>query len=249
MAKFEYLINNESALISVDLVQGGQYVTPDDSLFSFKIINSSNEIIYSQEAISVGDDTKDRAIINIPSEYNTLSEGALFEDRFVIVSFMYKAGQVRLKKAYRLINEPNFTTTVNDVRNIYGINEGELPDEDLDMTEIYLTMLAANGESFAEALKSNTRANFRANRAIALQAALNIFTSLRLRVAESEKSGTNTFLRNLRNIDWEALRAELENELTGLIEDITGEAVNYVDNYSPIVLGSRSPDAITGEGA
>lgn len=249
MAKFEYLINNESALISVDLVQGGQYVTPDDSLFSFKIINSSNEIIYSQEAISVGEDTKDRAIINIPSEYNTLSEGALFEDRFVIVSFMYKAGQVRLKKAYRLINEPNFTTTVNDVRNIYGINEGELPDEDLDMTEIYLTMLAANGESFAEALKSNTRANFRANRAIALQAALNIFTSLRLRVAESEKSGTNTFLRNLRNIDWEALRAELENELTGLIEDITGEAVNYVDNYSPIVLGSRSPDAITGEGA
>ena len=249
MAKFEYLINNESALISVDLVQGGQYVTPDDSLFSFKIINSSNEIIYSQEAISVGEDTKDRAIINIPSEYNTLSEGVLFEDRFVIVSFMYKAGQVRLKKAYRLINEPNFTTTVNDVRNIYGINEGELPDEDLDMTEIYLTMLAANGESFAEALKSNTRANFRANRAIALQAALNIFTSLRLRVAESEKSGTNTFLRNLRNIDWEALRAELENELTGLIEDITGEAVNYVDNYSPIVLGSRSPDAITGEGA
>lgn len=249
MAKFEYLINNESALISVDLVQGGQYVTPDDSLFSFKIINSSNEIIYNQEAISVGEDTKDRAIINIPSEYNTLSEGALFEDRFVIVSFMYKAGQVRLKKAYRLINEPNFTTTVNDVRNIYGINEGELPDEDLDMTEIYLTMLAANGESFAEALKSNTRANFRANRAIALQAALNIFTSLRLRVAESEKSGTNTFLRNLRNIDWEALRAELENELTGLIEDITGEAVNYVDNYSPIVLGSRSPDAITGEGA
>ena len=249
MAKFEYLINNESALISVDLVQGGQYVTPDDSLFSFKIINSSNEIIYSQEAVSVGEDTKDRAIINIPSEYNTLSEGALFEDRFVIVSFIYKAGQVRLKKAYRLINEPNFTTTVNDVRNIYGINEGELPDEDLDMTEIYLTMLAANGESFAEALKSNTRANFRANRAIALQAALNIFTSLRLRVAESEKSGTNTFLRNLRNIDWEALRAELENELTGLIEDITGEAVNYVDNYSPIVLGSRSPDAITGEGA
>lgn len=246
MSKIDYLIANETSIISIDLIHGGQFVTPDDSLYSFKIVDSEGNTIYSSEGLTVPEAAKDKAIIDIPSEYNVLNEGSLFEDRFIVVTFNYQLSQRRIKKHFRLIEEPVFTASVEDVRNIYGINEGELPDDDLDMTEVYLMLVESKGEIFKNALKSNNRANFRANRAIALQGALNIFTSLRLRIAESEKSGTNTFLRNLKNIDWEGLRAELENELVGLLEDITGEAVSYVDNYSPIVIGVRSPDAITG---
>lgn len=248
MQKTDYLIENEDAILAMDLIHGGEFVVPDNSTYSYKVTNSSGEIIHQEEEAPVAEDHKDRATIYIPAEANILAEGKLFEDRYIAVTFLYNGGQVRLRKSVRLIKEPYFTASVKDVRSIYGINEGELPDEDLDMTEVYLTMLAALGDDFSEALKSGDRSNFRANRAIALQAALDIFSSLRLRVAESEKSGTNTFLRNLRNIDWNALKAELENELAGLIEDITGEATAYVDNYSPIALGLRSPDAITGEG-
>jgi hypothetical protein len=248
MYKVDYIINNEKTVLAIDLFYNGEFVVPDDSLYNYKILKSSGEVIYEREGLLVSDQYKDKVTITIPAELNTLEESKLFEDRFIIVNFVYGGGQVRLRKSVRLIKEPYFTASVKDVRSIYGINEGELPDEDLDMTEVYLTMLAALGDDFSEALKSGDRSNFRANRAIALQAALDIFSSLRLRVAESEKSGTNTFLRNLRNIDWNALKAELENELAGIIEDITGESTSYVDNYSPIALGLRSPDAITGEG-
>lgn len=249
MDKTRYLIENEAAFLSIDLVYGGQFVTPDDSLYSYKVINNSGEIIYADKDLPIPEEGKDRAPVIIPAEYVTLDDESLFKDLYIIVTFMLKGSQVRVREAFRVIREPYFTASVKDVRSIYGINEGELPDEDLDMTEVYLTMSASLGNDFTEALKSGNKSNFRANRAIALQAALNIFSSLRLRVAESEKSGTNTFLRNLRNIDWGALRANLESELAGLVEDITGEATTYADNYAPIVLGSRSPDAITGEEA
>ncbi len=249
MRKTDYLVENEEAIITIDLTHDGQFVTADNSLYSYKLTDNQGNTIVEEKDITIPAELpQDKVAINIEAVNNVLNESSLFEDRYIIVKFLHNGGQVRIRKNYRLIKEPYFTASVKDVRDIYGINEGELPDEDLDITEVYLTMLSALGDDFSEALKSGSRANFRANRAIALQAALNIFTSLRLRVAESEKSGTNTFLRNLRNIDWAALRAELESELSGLVEDITGEATLYVDNYTPISLGLRSPDAITGEG-
>jgi hypothetical protein len=249
MQKTDYLIENEEAIITIDLVFDGQFVTADNSEYSYKVIDNQGNVINEETTVTIPDELpQDKVAIVIEAADNVLNDNSLFEDRYVIVKFLHNGGQVRLRKHLRLIREPYFTASVKDVRNIYGINAGELPDDDLDMTEVYLSMLAALGDSFSEALKSGGRANFRANRALALQAALGIFSSLRLRVAESEKSGTNTFLRNLRNISWDGLKAELENELSGLIEDITGDATLYVDNYSPISLGSRSPDAITGEG-
>lgn len=242
-----YLISNEDSQIAVNLICNGDFVVPDDSLYSYKIMKNSGEVVYSEDALEVPEDHKDWVSIPISADQNILPEGVLFEDRYIVILFTYKGNTVRLKTPYRLIEEPYFTASVKDVRNIFGINDGELSDDELDMTEVYLTMYGNLGEEFAEALKSGNKSNFRANRAIAIQAALNIFNSLRLRVAESEKSGTNTFLRNLKIVDWDALKNDLEEELSGILEDITGESELYVDNYTPFSLGARSPDAVTGE--
>lgn len=244
-----YIISNEDSSIAINFVCNGEFIVPDDSLYSYKIIKNSGEVVVSEEGLLVPEEHKDWVSISLKAEDNILPEGELFEDRYVVVLYQYKGTTIRSKTPYRLIDEPYFTASVADVRNIFGINEGELSDDELDMTEVYLDMTGKLNEEFTEALKSGGRANFRANRALALQAALNIFTSLRLRIAESEKSGTNTFLRNLKNIDWEGLKSDLEDELAGILEDITGESETYIDNYNPIVLGARSPDAVTGEEA
>lgn len=244
-----YIISNEDSSIAVDFTCNGEFIVPDESLYSYKIINNSGVVIKSEEGLTTPEEHGDWVSIPLSADDNVLLGEELFEDRSVIVTYQYRGSTLRSKVLYRLIQEPYFTASVADVRNIFGINEGELSDDELDMTEVYLSMIGKLNEEFTEALKSGSRANFRANRAIALQAALDIFTSIRLRVAESEKSGTNTFLRNLKNIDWDSLKNQLEDELAGILEDITGESETYVDNYNPIVLGARSPDAITGEEA
>lgn len=249
--KMQYAIADENNTIPVDLMVGDQYVSPDDLLYSYKIIDNKNNILDSEQDVSIPEDAtlKDRVLIATNPDVNKLEEDSVFGDRFIIVTFNYQNSPVRIRSQYRIIKDLFYKADVASVRNVFGINESELSDDEFDMNDIYIQAYMDLGEAFEEAILSTGKGNYRANRILTLRAALSIFSAIRLRIAESQSSGTNTFLRNLKNIDWDALKDDLENELADLENDILGESGDVVDNYTPFAFGSRTPDVITGSEA
>lgn len=250
----QYVTAGESASILIDLIdQAGNYLVPDDSLYSYKIINSKGEVLQEEQEVSIEsvseDSLKDQVIIESNEVANTKSEEEIFSVRYVYVTFTSNGKPYKLKKIYRVVDPVYFTAEPQDVRDVFGVSSSELDDESIDLMENYINLSTKMGEVFVEAISSGDLSNIRANRLLVLTTALNLFNSIRLRLVESESSGTNSYLRSLKYSNLEELKQAIKDEIASLEEDLTGLADNITDNYVPYHLGTRSPDAITGEEA
>lgn len=250
----KYTFKNESFVYAFDFKVEGSFVVPDDGAYTYKVRKIDGTILTSGdiqiEPVESGDkDTPeyaDHATITIPAEYNDLEEGKLFDSRIIEISFYYKDKPYTLRDSYRITDFYYFTASTKDVRDYYGLNEGELPDEDIDLTEVYLQLMQKHGEVFKECLTTAGVGNIRANRLIVLKGVVQVFSSVRLRVNQEENDGSSKFIRYLNKIDWDALLDSALAEIEELENNLTGEeTVSYTD-YVPFYLGAVT-DAITGE--
>jgi hypothetical protein len=250
-----YVFKDESVTIPVDFKFEGDFVSPDEGTYSFKLRSFTGDILYSEDALYVGETGEnesgeitlaDSVNIEIPAEYNTLEDGKLFETRILEVSYNYLGKPYTIRNSYRVTNFFYFDATPQDVRNYYGLNSGELPDADIDLASSYFQLLQKHGNTFTECLSSGGVGNIRANRLIVLKTVLSVFSSVRLRVNQEENDGSSKFLRYLNKIDWDALYADATAEMEELENNLSGEdTISYTD-YTPFALGSVV-DAITGE--
>lgn len=252
----QYVISGESALISIDLTNSdGDYIVPDDSVYSYKITDNKGNILQSEQDVTIesggsGEDNlvlKDQVIIQTDEETNTKEESSLFATRYVIVTFNSSGRPYRVKKTYKISDELYYTANKQEVRDVFGVSESELPDESIDLNTTYFEIVSSLGEVFTNAILAEDLSNFRANRLLVLKTALKLFNSLKLRLVESESSGTNKYLRNLKYANLEELKAAIEDEIAALEENLTGASTALTENYTPFHLGTQSPDPITGE--
>lgn len=251
-----YAFKDEDYTHTVDFTVGGNFIYPDYGIYSYKVRDINGTIILSEDNVSLPGKAEeatdgdvipvDRAIITVPAEYNILSESELFNSRVIEVNFLYEGKAYTIRSSYRIINYCFFTASTKDVRDYYGFNEGELPDEDIDLTEVYLELVQKFGDTFVGCLKSTGVGNFRANRLMVLKGVVKVFPSVKLRVNQEENDGSSKFLRYLNKIDWDKFLQKALDEIEDLENNLTGEdTINYAD-YTPLYLGSVV-DAITGE--
>lgn len=251
-----YTYKDEDFVYDFDFKVNGNFVTPDGGTYEYKVRDTSGNILYSgsySPEISKNDKkpeevapTPDSGSFVVPAAYNSLGEGNLFDTRIVEIRFSVNDKPQIIKDSYRITDFYYFSATPKDVRDYYGLNSGELPDEDIDLVEIYLQLVQKHGDTFTNALKTAGVANIRANRLIVLKSVVQNFSSVRLRVNQEENDGSSKFIRYLNKIDWDALLARAEAELEELENNLTGEEnISYTD-YAPFMLGAVT-DAITGE--
>lgn len=267
-----YTFKNEDYLYSFDFKIGEDFVVPDNGAYSYKVRGVDGTILLSGEVpaseptvVPVGEpevqtnesevqetentsseDYKDHGSFLIAAEYNTLSEGSLFESRIVEISFLYKEKPYMLRDSYRITDFYYFTASPKDVRDYYGLNAGELSDDDIDLNEVYLQLVQKHGDTFKDCLNSSGIANLRANRLIVLKGVVQVFSSVKLRVNQEENDGSSKFIRYLNKINWDDLLERALAEIEDLENNLTGEeTVSYTD-YNPFYLGAVT-DAITGE--
>ncbi len=252
-----YAYKNEDFLYSVDFKINGNFVVPDDNTYSYKLRNQAGEILLSQEVdlnrVAPAYDSQtgdiiplDRAEIVIPAEFNSRTEGTLFDTYIVEVSFRCEGKPCIITNSYRVIDFFYFNASAEDVRNYYGLNSGELPDEAIDLNESYFKCLYKLGSKFTDCLKSGGVGTIRANRLITLYGVVEVFPSVRLRVNQEENDGSSKFLRYLNKINWDSFLADVQAEIEDLEANLSGEEfVSYTD-YMPFYLGAVR-DAITGE--
>lgn len=252
----KYTYKDEDFWYGFDFKINGDFVVPDNGTYEYKIRDTSGNVLYSNTySPEIGEDDEDESeeitspdsgSFVVPAEYNTLGEGNLFDTRIVEIRFSVNDKPQIIKDSYRITDFYYFSATPKDVRDYYGLNSGELPDEDIDLVEVYLQLVQKHGDTFTNALKTAGVANIRANRLIVLKSVVQNFSSVRLRVNQEENDGSSKFIRYLNKIDWDALLARAQAELEDLENNLTGEEnISYTD-YVPFMLGAVT-DAITGE--
>ncbi|WP_189348028.1 hypothetical protein, partial [Mesorhizobium sp. M2D.F.Ca.ET.232.01.1.1] len=121
---------------------------------------------------------------------------------------------------YRLTPQILYTVTPKDVRGFLGVNEGELPDEDVDLAGAYLNLEFSIGrDKLAAALTSGEEAELRANEAVLYSTVLELIPSLANRVAQEETDGALSFKRNARK-DFSDLKKSAEDRLSAALAAI-----------------------------
>lgn len=188
------------------------------------------------------DVTSTSTVLQIPAEATAIPPGRDFTTLFVNVTFIAEGRIHQQQHNIQLIPFIPLTTGPADVRQILGLPASELDDSAIRVHPAYFR-LQARVQDFDTALNSGTFLSLQANRAVALEAAIELIPSLALRVAQKVKAEDQEISR-FSAIDWTALALSLETELEEIVGEITGEAVS-VSTVNHFVW-SFPTDPITG---
>lgn len=220
-------------------------VIPTQTTVSYTVLDHSGDSISGLEDVPVTTGPADfQSTITIPAVNNTIDLLKDFERRTVLIEFESNGKSFTQTESYRLLSLPKYTATPADVRSFLGVNEEELPDEDVDMYAAYL--LAA--EDFTPvvldaALQSGTINEVYANDCIAMQAVFSVIQSLKNRVAQSEKNGIMGFDRPTIKDFSDLLAAAWMryNRGRGILLDLIGTEADVT-----LIVVTQDADPVTG---
>lgn len=184
--------------------------------------------------------------IEIPAGSNSLTK-PLFEQMRLEWEYDTATEAITDSFEYVLHAPIGFPVSKQGVRDMLGVNSEELPDEDVDLFQGYLSFRQLVGDTadLTPYLNAGNADTYRISKAIEAATALNLFPSLQLRLPKKYDSGTSSYER-WTSIDWESLHGSISSILT------TGATVVNIDvelwpTIDIFVLSDVGPDPITGE--
>ena len=185
-------------------------------------------------------------LIEIPAGSNSLV-APLFEEMFLEYDYTTATEAIDQSISY-LIHAPlGFPASLKGVREMLGLNEDELPDNEINLFEGYMAFRRYVGENI-DLTPYEGEGGFNAykiKKAIEAATALLVFSTIQIRLPKKYDSGTSSYER-WNTVDWEGMRVSIEAHLNSAYEmlDPLAEVYPLVDIF---VLSDRGPDAITGE--
>lgn len=182
--------------------------------------------------------------ITIPATAHTVST-PLFETRTLVWSYNTAAGAVSGRYKYRVEKDIPFSVSEAGVRTKLGLGPTDIPDANIDLLKAYSDFLSqyASG-SFTAYETSGDRNALVVSDAIEATAALAVIPWMQLAVAKKESSGTNTYER-FGNIDWDILRASLDNYIKAANDLVT--PINDPATLPLIFIAVSRADPLTGD--
>lgn len=182
--------------------------------------------------------------ITIPAVNNSIADGRRFEKRMVAINYLVNGVGKQQMVAYRLTTFLNHSVSPSQVRGFIGVQQYELPDDDIDLMSAFLKCEKLVGlDVLSDALSSGTTTELTANTLIRMQAVLDVLPSLKQRVAQSETNGPKGFTRpTIRDF------SEIEQSARDRYSDALSELTNANANGSTFTLAvlTQDTDPITG---
>jgi hypothetical protein len=227
--------------LTIPFIIGTQPVAPDAGTVTYTIkdqlgtpMDGLTEIAYT----GTGYELK----ILVPSTAHQITGQRRFERRTVVVSFKVSGEIMQISRTYRIVPEPIYTVEAGDVRAFIGIEEHELPDDDIDLLSAYLVVEKdVTAEVLTAALQSGTTDEISANNLIRLRAVLDVLPSAKQRMAQSETNGVKQFSRvDLKELD--KLKLEAERRYQEAIDEL----VTVTEVNVSVFVAVTGTDAITG---
>lgn len=224
--------------LPVSLTYNGQPAVPDIGTAVLSVTAPTGEILYTKDLTTGATDVV--VVVTVPAEHNQISTA--FSRRIVRISAERGGIPFDSVTMYRLVPTILYTVRPADVRAFLGINEGELPDEDVDLAAAHLNLeFEISRATMSAALVSGDVTEMRANEAILYRAALDIIPSLANRVAQEESDGALTFRRNTRK-DFSELKKAAEDRLSAALAAINPT----IDPGYAILITTTDADPVTG---
>ncbi|TPL42612.1 MULTISPECIES: hypothetical protein [unclassified Mesorhizobium] len=224
--------------LPVNLFYNGQPAVPDAGTAVLSVADPGGAVIYTEDLVTGPTDVV--ILVTIPAEHNQISTS--FARRIVRISAARSGVPFDSITAYRLVPTILYTVQPKDVRSFLGVNESELPDEDVDLSGALLNLeFSVSRTTLAAALTSGEEAELRANEAILYRTVLDIIPSLANRVAMEETDGALSFRRNARK-DFSELKAAAESRLSAAMAVISPT----IDPGYAILITTADADPITG---
>lgn len=147
---------------------------------------------------------------------------------------------------YQIHAPIGFPVSQDEVRNMLGVNEDELPDSDIDLLGgfLYFRELVGEDVNITAFQNAGTFSTYKVTKAIEAATALMLFPTMQIRLPRKYDSGTSSYER-WTSIDWDALRAEISEKLNvGLtLVNVDFEYWKTLDIFGLSIPG---PDPITG---
>jgi len=229
--------SGEAASLSFNLMQEGDFVIPDPATnVVLTVRNKAGTVLHTASQVSAG------SLYNfaIPALTNTLTGSNTVEARFVKVSYILEGATQTLTEIYQLSAFIPFTVTSESVRTYLGISIDELEDHEIDLLQAYHTLVGTYGSNFTTPFATEGTLSFAANKAVAIQAAIDLAVGLPQRLAQKSDAEKASFQRATK-FDPYKLIARLNEELAEALAVILPTATTEVGAANFSVSGGVDP--------
>lgn len=237
------IIAGTPTALTIPFVLGTVPVAPDVGSVSYTVKDQSGSSMVGLTDLQyLVTGTVYQMQILIPSSAHQISTSRRFERRSVVVSFKVGGDEAQITRTYRIVPEPIHTVVPSDVRSYIGIEEHEMPDDEIDLLSAFLLVEKDIGvDVLTPALTSGTTAEIAANTLIRMRAVLDVLPSAKQKMAQSEQNGVKQFSRvDLKELD--KLKVEAERRY----QEALDELVIPVETAVTYFLTTTNTDAITG---
>lgn len=237
-----YRLAGQPATFTIDFKVDGEFVVPDESSVTLTVLKGGvPETGYDATSLAVSTSTIE---VEIAASVQTISQE--FEPRWCRVNFKYANRSYEIHQPYKVHSFIAITATPEDVRNAFGGEYREIPDDDIDILKNYIYLSRVYGEPFRNAFE-DAAASSSVNDALVLYTALEMFPQIRSRLLSRERNDTSEFERF--KIDFEQLRLDLTTRFTtqlALAIEIVGGVVDTVGATYPSFAVTTPTDPFTG---
>lgn len=239
-----YKTAGEDIAVVIRFLVGGDTVVPDAGSVSYSVRDNAGALMVGLSAVAVADPYSTQTTITVPAASNAIT--GQIEKRAVIVRFTKDSIPHEIVEIYKLTAWLNLDVAPSAVRASLGLNEGELPDAEIDLPAAYFAIInepEIDPVDFDAALAAGNASQIAANEAVVCRAALRVLPTLQTRMAAQERSGTSSFAR--QPVDYPRLRADLIARYSQALADALG-----IDSEAPtMIVFSTQTDPFTGEDA
>lgn len=214
----------------------------------YSIMDASGNIVAGLEDMEyeVEGDSLSTLKIPLPVEANTIEEGSEYNIRFVVINYTYQKSYYTIRESYRVIKFSPYTVSVDDVRNLFGLPPSVIEDSMVDIYGSYINLKSSVGDSLDTALKSFGTDSLKANRAIALKAAISLESAIPLLVPKIETDSVVSQTKYTFTLDdLKNLLQDMKDELEDILEELESGEVTATGSI-PFVIGDYE-DIFTGE--
>ena len=229
--------SGESATLGFNLIQEGDFVIPDDgSNVILTIRNKAGTVLHTETQTSAGSQYS----FVVPALTNTLTGSNTVEARFVRLKYQLGGGTHQELQIYQLSAFIPFTVTSESVRTYLGISIDELEDHEIDLLQAYHTLVGTYGSNFTTPFATEGTLSFAANKAVAIQAAVDLAVGLPQRIAQKSDAEKASFQRATKFAPYKLI-ARLNEELAEALAAILPTANTAVGAANFSVSGGVDP--------
>lgn len=216
--------SGEATTLSFNLMQEGEFIIPDPATDVVLIIRGkTGTILHTETQVAAGSQYS----FAIPALVNTLTGLNTVEARFVRLKYQLGGGSHQEVQSYQLSAFIPFTVTSESVRTYLGISIDELEDHEIDLLQAYHNLVGVHGTDFTIPFATEGTSSFSANKAVAIQAAIDLAVGLPQRIAQKSDAEKASFQRATK-FDPYKLVARLREELAETLALILPTTVTVV---------------------